>query len=128
MRDEARVGPQNISSDKFFFLFQSFNTRINSQNSSQSCMKTRVLISLYQKLLLMTIEIPVNLQILAFKKAILMHADDDISYFIDDLLMWLVIFFVGREFRREKEFTRVTFFYLYGLIFSESIISKTHHG
>ena len=76
----------------------------------------------------MTIEIPVNLQILAFKKAILMHADDDISYFIDDLLMWLVIFFVGREFRREKEFTRVTFFYLYGLIFSESIISKTHHG
>ena len=91
-------------------------------------MKAGVLIGLDEKLLLMTIEIPVNLQVFALEKATLMHADDDISYFVDDFLIGLVILFVGREFGREEEFAGGVFFNLYGLIFSESIISKAHHG
>ena len=65
---------------------------------------------------------------LTLEKTVLMHIDNNISYFIDDFLIRLIILFIGWELGRKEEFTGSVFFYLYGLVFSESIISKTHHG
>ena len=91
-------------------------------------MKYCVFVSFDKKLLLITIEIPVNLKILAFDKATLMHGYDHISNFGDDLLMWLIILFIGWKFRGEEELAGVIFFYFDIFLLCECVVSKTHHG
>ena len=126
--DEGWVGSENIADDKFLLLFQSFEARIYSQNACQSSVQNSIFISFNKKFLFLAIQIPINFQILAFDKAVLMHIDNNLGNLADNLLIGLVVLFIGREFGREEELAGIVLFYFYVLGLGESVVSKTHHG
>ena len=91
-------------------------------------MQNSIFISFDKKFLFVAIQIPINFQILAFDKAVLMHIDNNLSNLADNLLVGLIVLFIGREFRGEEELAGIIFFYFYVLGLGESVVSKTHHG
>ena len=91
-------------------------------------MQNSIFISFNKKFLFLAIQIPINFQILAFDKAVLMHIDNNLGNLADNLLIGLVVLFIGREFGREEELAGIVLFYFYVLGLGESVVSKTHHG
>ena len=126
--DEGWVGSEDIADNKFFLLFQSFEAGIDGQDACQSSVQNSIFISFDEKFLFVVIQIPINFQILAFDKAVLMHIDNNLSNLADNLLVGLIVLFIGREFRGEEELAGIIFFYFYVLGLGESVVSKTHHG
>lgn len=91
-------------------------------------MQNSIFISFDEKFLFLAIQISINFQILAFDKAVLMHIDNNFSNLADNLLVGLIVLFIGREFGGEEELTGIVLFYFYVLGLGESVVSKTHHG